>query len=311
MSILKQLYAGLCAAVVVTVLVGPLAAQTDRAPADLKIVKDIVYKKADGQSLDLWLFPPAAKKFDRAPLVIYIHGGGWGSGDKQRVFKSHVLDTVTQLTKSGVACASIEYRLVNGGKSNAYDAAADCKDAVRFLALNADKYELDPNRIGLFGTSAGGNLALVAALGDDTDYPCEVAPADLMGKVRCVAVYYPCTSFVNPELFKGTNFERPQRFVSLLGGSLDAKKDIARKLSPIELVKSDSPPIFLAHGAADTTLPFTHSTMMEAAAKEKGVPVECIISKGAGHGFKGESIAPTEAEISKRTAAFYLKYLMQ
>jgi acetyl esterase/lipase len=287
---------------------GPLAAQKD--PGDLKIIKDIVYKKTDGASLDLWLFPPAVKKFDRAPLVIYIHGGGWGNGDKMKVFKPHVLDTVRQLSKNGIAYASIEYRLANGGKATAYDSAADCKDAVHFLARHAEKFGLDPERIGLFGTSAGGHLALVAALGDDKDYPCATAQEDRKGKIRCVAAFYPCTSFVHPELvLKGTNFDRPQRYLPLLGGPLEAKKEIARKLSPVELVNKNSPAIFLAHGEADTILSFKHSTMMESVAKSKGVPVECIISKGAGHGFRGASITPSEAEISKRAFMFYAKYL--
>src|SRR5439155_10867872 len=107
----------------------------------------------------------------QAPLVVYIHGGGWGGGDKTRVLKTQLLDVVRHLTRKGIACATVEYRLANGGKATAYDSAADCKDAVQFLARNAAKYGLDPDRIGLFGSSAGGNLALVAALGDDADYP--------------------------------------------------------------------------------------------------------------------------------------------
>lgn len=245
MSTCGNLSSFLAAIFMFAVVVEPIAAQrANRAPADLKIVKDVIYKKVDGSSLDLWLFPPAAKNFDRAPLVVYIHGGGWGGGDKERVFKSHVLDTVRQLTQNGVMCASIEYRLANGGKATAYDSAADCKDAVRFLAGNGEKYGLDPERIGLFGSSAGGHLALVTALGDDKDYPCATKPDDRKGKIRCVAAYYPCTSFVHPEVLKGSNFERPPRFLPILGGSLDAKKEIARKLSPVELVQRDSPPSF-------------------------------------------------------------------
>ena len=73
----------------------------------------------------------------------------------------------------------------------------------------------------------------------------------------------------------------------------------------------DSPAIFLAHGEADKTLSFKNVTVMEAAAREKKVPVECIVSKGADHGFRGTDISPTVEQINKRTVAFFLKYLTQ
>lgn len=285
------------------------AARPADPPADLKAMKDIVYKTVDGTKLDLWLFPPAAKKFDRAPVVVYVHGGGWGKGDKSGVLRKHVLDVVRELTRNGVACATVEYRLANGGTATALDSAADCKDAVAFLAKNAGKFGLDPARIGLFGSSAGGHLALVAALGPDEDYPCDPGLKDHPGKVRCVAAFYPCTSFVHPEVLRGSNFERPQRFVPILGGKLEDKKDIARKLSPVELLTKDSPAVFLAHGDADAVLSVKNSTLLEATAKDKGVPVECVVVKGGGHGFRGTDVTPTEAEVSKRTAAFFLKQL--
>ncbi len=289
---------------------GPVVAQpTDRVPPDLKVVKDVVYKTADGKPLDLWLFPPTGKKADRVPVVVYVHGGGWGKGDKTGILRRHVLDVVRQLTRNGVACASVEYRLANGGKATAYDSAADCKDAVRYLAANADRYGLDPARIGLFGSSAGGHLALVAALGADDDYPCDRSLDGHPGKIRCVAAYYPCTSFVHPEVLEGSNFERPRRFLPILGGTLEEKKDVARRLSPVVLLKEDSPALFVAHGDEDAVLSVRNSTLLEAVAKEKGVPVECVVVKGGGHGFRGAAITPSEAEISERTAAFFLRNL--
>ena len=135
-----------------------------------------------------------------------------------------LVNVIRQLNQNGIACVSIEYRLANGGKATAYDSAADCKDAIRFLAKNAEKYHLDPGRIGVFGSSAGGNLCLVTALGDDKDYPCDPALNGSGARIRCVAAYYPLTSFVNPEVLKGSNFERPERFVPILGGNLEDKR---------------------------------------------------------------------------------------
>ena len=282
-----------------------------RFPADMKIVKDIVFKQVGQAKLDLWLFLPLTNRFERSPLVVFIHGGGFGGGDKFHVLRRDAIGVVHDLNRQGVACASIEYRLANGGAATVNESVADCKDAVRFLAKHAAQYGFDPERIGTFGESAGGHLTLVTALGADRDYPCDPTFDGPPVKIRCVAAYYPVVSFLDPALGKGSNFERPERLVPILGGPLSEKRELAMKLSPIELLRTDSPPILLAHGAADTTVSCRNSTAMRDAAQTKGVPVECIISKGATHGFGGEAIDPTVAEINRRTVEFFMKYLSQ
>jgi acetyl esterase/lipase len=283
----------------------------DRIPTDLKVIESVVFKKVGDQSLDLMLFLPdkkdVAKMFVKSPLVVYVHGGGWGGGDKYRVLRKDNIDVIRQLNKLGVTCASIEYRLANGQPATANDAVADCKDSLRYLAQHAGEYSIDPDRIGTFGSSAGGHLTLVTALGKDDDYPLALEGPPV--KVRCVAAYYPLVSFVDRELMKGSNFERPQRLIPLLGGPLEEKTDLAKKLSPIDLLTPASPPIFLAHGDNDVVLSYTNSTAMRDAAQAKGVPCECIISHGAGHGFSGDKIDPDVAEINRRTVAFFVKYL--
>ena len=278
-------------------------------PTDLKIVKDIVFKQVGDAKLDLLLFMPLEQKFEKSPLVVYIHGGGWGGGDKFKVQRQDIIGVVRELNRQGVACASIEYRLANGGAATVNESAADCKDAVRFLVKHAAQYGLDPQRIGTFGSSAGGHLTLVTALGEDRDFPCDPTLDGPRGKIRCVAAYYPLVSFVDPALMKGSNFERPQRLVPILGGPLEEKRDLARKLSPLGLLRPDSPAIFLAHGDADIVLSFQNSIALRDAAQAKGVSVECVIAKGAGHGFAGEAIEPSVAEINRRTVAFFLKHL--
>jgi acetyl esterase/lipase len=180
---------------------------------------------------------------------------------------------------------------------------------VRYLAKHASEYGIDPERIGTFGTSAGGHLTLVTALGKDSDYPCDPSLDDAKARIRCVAAYFPLVSLVDPSITKGSNFENPERLVPLLGGPLEENRDVALKLSPTELLRSDSPPIFLAHGDNDRALSYLNSTVMRDAAQAKGVPVECIISKGAGHGFSGKDTDPSGDEINRRTVAFFMKYL--
>lgn len=113
---------------------------------------------------------------------------------------------------------------------------------------------------------------------------------DSGAKIRCVAAYYPMTSFVRPELLKGSNFERAARFVPILGGLPETKRDLALKLSPIELLTPQSPLVFLAHGDNDKVLSVKNSTSLRDATQAIGVSVKCFISKGAGHCFRGDKI---------------------
>jgi len=279
-------------------------------PPGLKTEDNVVYKKIDGQELALTMFYPAVKKFDRAPLVVYIHGGGWGRGNRFTIITSGFIDVFRQLNDAGFVGAAIEYRLADGHGSTAYDAVADCKDAIHFLVKNAARFGIDPNRIGTIGGSAGGHLSLVTALGSDADYPCDPELAKYPGKILAEAAYFPLISFVDTKMFVGSNFARIQRLVPLLGGTLEEKRAIAEKLSPALRLKKEIPAILLAHGYQDRVLNVVNSTTFAELCQQKGVPVECIIVKGADHGFRGDNIQPSQAEITARTTNFFLKYLL-
>ncbi len=287
------------------------ATRAPRLPADLRITDNIVFKEAGGQKLELMLFAPLERKFEKAPLVVYIHGGGWGKGDRYKALRADIVNVIRELNRLGMACASIEYRLADGGESKAIDCVADCQDAVRYLVTHAAEHGIDPQRIGTFGSSAGGHLTLVTALGNAANYPSALPmPAAAAFKIRCVAAYYPLVSFEDTALMHGSNFERPQRMIPLLGGLAKDKPELAAKLSPIRMLRAGGPAVFLAHGDVDTVLSVQNSIAMRDAAQAAGVPVECVISKGAGHGFGGEGIEPGIAEINRRTVAFFMKWLM-
>ena len=150
------------------------------------------------------------------------------------------------------------------------DSVADCKDALRFLAANANLFGIDPGRVGVFGESAGGHLCLVTALGDERDYPCNRTISGPPVKIRCAAAFYPRASFSIPALLATQRFslERVHKSLeSILGGPLDQKQDVIRKLSPLELIRADSPSLFIAHGDKDDVLPVANATAMRDAAQ--------------------------------------------
>ncbi|MGB0414773.1 MAG: alpha/beta fold hydrolase [Coraliomargarita sp.] len=276
--------------------------------ASLRIEKDVIYKTVHGEQLDLWLFLPQETPAEPMPVMLYTHGGGWGGGDKFKVLQPVFRDTLTRLLDAGVACAAIEYRLTRKGVSTAIDSVEDCKDAARFLMANAETYHLDPERIGVWGGSAGGHLALMTGLADNTAFEGDESLAQYDPEFRCIASYYPATTFLKPELLKGSNFERPQRMVPMIGGLAADHPDRAALLSPTEHLRADSPPILLLHGDEDSVLPIALSEHFAALGKKIGADLEFVVVKGGEHSFRGDT-TPSMAEINQHAADFILFHL--
>lgn len=293
------------------------AQQSERDLRNEKLLKqfnyqnNIVYKTVNGESLELILFVPKVRKYAKTPLMLYTHGGGWGRGDKFNILQRDFIETLEILTDNGIACASIEYRLTRLGISTAFDCVVDCKDAGRFLVKNAEKYGLDSKRIGVWGGSAGGHLSLMTALVPPKNFPGDPGLKNFDPDYKCVASYFPLTTFLSPEVLEGSNFAYPNRFIPMFGGLLEAKRDTAKLLSPVEYLKKSSPPILLLHGNNDKVLPIKNSLYMMDIAKERGARVEMLTVKGADHSFKGENIQPSMSEINKISAKFIMKHLLE
>ena len=271
--------------------------------------KDIVFKTVGTKKLDLVYFKPKnLMADDKAPWMLFVHGGGWRGGSKYNVLRSAFLGSLKQLTESGVACFTIRYRLTRNHVT-AFDSVVDCKDAARFLLKNAATYNLDSERYGVWGGSAGGHLSLMTALGKDADFIGEPTLADVALNFKCVASYFPLTSLVNPDVLKGSKFEDPTVLRHVLDGLFSEKPELARLLSPVEYLTKTSPPILLLHGEKDPTLSIKNSLHMMDVAKEKGADVELLTVKNAGHSFQGKKISPSMEEINEASAKFMISRL--
>jgi len=271
--------------------------------------KDIVYKIVDGDTLDMIIFFPKDKKEPKIPVMLYTHGGGWGGGNMLNIMGAPFLGTLKTLLNNGIACATIEYRLTRVGISTAVDCVSDCKDAARFLMKNAGKYGFDVDRMGVWGGSAGGHLSLMTALADNNEFKGDESLRNYSPNFLCVVSYYPLTSFVNPENLIGSNFEKPERFIPILGGLLADKQDLARKLSPVEWINKNSTPVFLLHGEEDKVLPIQQSTYLMEVGKARGADIQLLRIKNAAHSFNGENISPSMDEINKIAAEFIIEKL--
>ena len=264
-------------------------------PPGVKVLKDLTYGQVGSRDLKLDLYLPPDQGHP-APLIIWIHGGAWLSGNKDQP------SPAVPLTAQGYAVAQVGYRLSPEALFPAQ--IHDCKGAVRWLRANASLYHLDPDRFAAWGSSAGGHLvALLGTSSAETDLEGSVNDLKTSSRVQAVVDWFGPTDFLqigNAESDLAHNaVNSPES--RLIGGALLENKDKAAKASPITFVSKAAPPFLIMHGDRDRTVPFNQSELLFAALKKAGVDATFIPMKGAGHGFGGpEAIRPVQ-EFLKRT----------
>lgn len=272
-------------------------------PPDATVHRDLAYAKVGEVTLRLDLVLPADAPAP-APLVIWVHGGGWSGGNKNSV-------PPNDLVQHGFAVASVQYRL--SGQAIFPAAILDVKSAVRWLRANAKKYNLDPKRFGAWGSSAGGHLvALLGTSGGEKDFE---AGENLKesSRVQAVCDFFGPTDFTKmneqaknvPGGSKIDHDSEKAPEARFLGGAVPKNKDKAAKANPITYVSKDDPPFLLMHGDRDGLVPLGQSELLAAALKKAGVEVELVVHKGAGHG----GAAFTSAESRKKVRGFFERHL--
>jgi acetyl esterase/lipase len=256
----------------------PVSASTS---ADAEIHKNIEYARVGDASLllDLYLPKNGAKP---VPLVIWIHGGGWREGSKDRAGLSGVV-------KAGMALASINYRLSQQAIFPAQ--LDDCKAAVRWLRAHAAEYHINADKIAVAGESAGAHLAaLLGTTGGDASTEGDEGNAGVSSAVCAVVDFYGPTDLVAADFVDDMTdpkmaMTRMLLTSALLGGDPSTKGDLAKLASPIYHITAKTCPFFIAHGDHDTLVPMTQSTSFDAALKKAGVESDLIIVPGKNHGF--------------------------
>jgi acetyl esterase/lipase len=288
------------AAFFVTLLLCPALAQErgKRREAELReklnVETDIEYAKAGDVSLKLDVYKPKAGSDKPRPCIVWIHGGGWQGGNK-----SSGLGRIGDLVASGdYVGVSVGYRLT--AVANWPAQIHDCKAAIRWVRANADKLGIDPNKIGIWGSSAGGHLvSMLGTSGDVKEVEGDLGTGGVSSRVACVVDYCGPSDFPAFELTRGS--EGP--VTKLLGGFPKDKLDIARHASPITYVTKDDPPFLIVHGTADATVPFDQGVRFHEALKKAGVDTTFVRIEGGGHGIGG-------AEIDSRVKSFFERHLL-
>ena len=274
---------------------------------EVEVIYDIEYGNAGGIPLLLDMYIPETPIITPMPAVIYIHGGSWLAGDKSDPSR---VSTVRALAHHGFFVVSINYRLSGVAKFPAQ--VEDSKCAVRWLRANAEKYNVDPDRIGVWGDSAGGHLAMMVGCADETaGLEGDGGWEEYSSRVQAVCSYFGVSDLVSPYRELG-KVESPV-VIQFLGGTFSQILGIYEAASPVEYVSVDDPPLLLVHGDSDQTVPIYQSEDMYEAYQEAGLEATLIEVTGAGHGFAAVTsspISPSLDEIEQIVLEFFIKYLL-
>jgi acetyl esterase/lipase len=169
----------------------------------------------------------------------------------------------------------------------------DCLCALRWVGANAKQYNFDTTRLVTSGDSAGGHLALTTAMIPESAGFDRECPGVALPKVAAIVNWYGITDVA--DLLDGPN--RKPYAVAWLGSRPD-RMEAAARVSPLQFVRKDLPPILTIHGDADPTVPYTHALRMQAALEKAGVPHQLVTVPGGKHGnFSAEERTKVYAEI--------------
>lgn len=268
-------------------LAGTADAQTGES-----IVPDVVYGHKDGMALTFDVFTPPGTP--NGAGILYMVSGGWVSRwtppkeDRSR-FEA--------LLNEGFTVFSVRHG--SSPRFNVPEAYADVQRAVRFVRLHAVTYGVDPDRLGVWGTSAGGHLSLMLGLAADQGDPTATDEVlRVSDRVAAVVAYYPPVDLrarTTPNShFPATFPEEPLFFASGIAvpGAADRfpavgfDDSLGASVSPVVHVSSDDPPTLLVHGDVDTLVDVNNSRLIHASLVDKGVTTDLVVIEGSGHGFR-------------------------
>jgi len=263
----------------------------------------VLYCTDAGVALTMDIYYPSQASPTPTPAVLYVHGGGWEHGSSSL---GGINATIAQaLNQRGMVVAAVNYRLAPQYLWPAQ--IVDVKCAVRYLRANAQKYGIDPSKIGAWGGSAGGHLvsmlgtAGVSAGFDTGQYLNQSssvqAVVDMFGPADLTAGGWgPYATSVIQQVF---------------GVAPGQSSGALAKASPVTDIQSNDPPFLIFHGAKDAVVPLSQSQELASRLQAAGVSATLVTVQNAGHGFAptGGPISPTLTDITQAAVDFFSQRL--
>ncbi|MDF1858863.1 MAG: alpha/beta hydrolase [Verrucomicrobiales bacterium] len=264
-----------------------------------EVLRDIAYDdEHEAQVLDVY----RVESKEPSPVMLYIHGGGWRAGSKNRI-----PGFLARGVEEGIySVVSVEYRFTDVAVHPAQ--VNDCVRAIQFVRSKAKKWNLDPDRIGVTGGSAGAHLSLWIALHDELANPESEDPVEReSSRVSCAIGFAGPTDW---SLLSELRHDHPA-YRQLLGyepGTPAEKMEEAKmkSVSPITFVSKEDPPILIVHGDADVIVPVQHAHALNEQLNAAGADVELHLVKGGNHGVAGAG----EAGSVERANSFLKEHLL-
>jgi acetyl esterase/lipase len=258
--------------------------------AGYKVDGNVIYGPLSTQRLDV-LYPANAgpNGAQTLPGVIMFHGGGWIEDHK-----ANIQSFVTAFLAHGFVVCTVEYRLADRSATGAIAPAAveDALLAAQWFWQHLDYYHIDKNKYVATGGSAGGHLALMVGMATSAAQAGPVNPTDF--KIAAIVNGYGPTD-VTDLLSRGTSWA-----VQWLPANTPDRAGIAARMSPINYVRADIPPLITVQGSDDTTVPVVQNQDLVAALQAAGADASMHLVAGAGHGFA----TPAGAWADAQTAMF-------
>jgi acetyl esterase/lipase len=290
---------------------------------DGEVQRNVVCKRVNGVPVLLDIYAPQVKKYKKAPVFYYTHGGGWTGGTDE--ITDGVRPLFEALSKEGFVCVSIMYRLVKmHDPKNAViirDEVADCRDGLRFLKKHEKELGIDMNRVVVFGSSAGGHLAQMLTFTDTEDFIGDPELAAYKANVAAGLSWFgPCdfrsaTYFVFNEGTDGrfapdfwTRKANKYKGKDSLYDHLDPKTEkMLAEISPVCWLDKDDPPLLHYHGDKDPVISYRQAIHLKEEAEKKGAKVEIRTVKNGIHGWWNQGIEPSRKEVEKASVDFILE----
>lgn len=305
------------ATVLLLALASPLgiAQRTDRPPAENReqalpsgITKhaNLTYATLGDRSLRVDVYAPSTLPESPIPVILWVHGGGWRGGSKDRINRA------APILDRGYGVVSVEYRL--SGEAVFPAAIADVKAGLRWVRANASRFGFDPSRIGAWGSSAGGHLVALLGTAHEVAEWDEIHEGNPQVSSRPDAV---CNWFGPSDFLRMNDFpgridhnaaDSPEsRFI---GGPIQDHPEKTQRANPIRYVTADDPPMLHMHGEVDQAVPFNQSELLHAALKAVGLDSELYMVKNGDHGFRGMQEDTPESLID-RVDQFFARTLQK
>jgi len=260
---------------------------------DYRLLSDVAYlPKGRTEMADLYL-PSDIPEGKRLPAMVIIHGGGFRLGIKDCPREVNIAENIA---RHGYVGMSIDYALAAVGKPEWPRILHDCKTAVRWLRANAERLQIDPERIGVIGGSAGGTLASLVAMTLPSD---GLDPVEPWGDVSCAVSC--CV-----DLYGVTDIVKWNNDTVLFNKTFEEAPDLYRQASPMTYVRADGVPQLIMHGTADETVDISQSKDFASALANAGSPHELIIVPDARHSFHLE---PEQRDLRPAVFGFLDRHL--